>query len=114
MSFEEARLQGVAAIDFDRLGGSSSKLMPKLLGMIFSGTHVLSARGELISRDGKGRFRLERASFDDSTLPRYLIEHIITLVGKKQNPPFDPLQLSALPYGIERVDVHPGYLIVYQ
>jgi hypothetical protein len=113
MTFEEDNLQGVADIDFDLLGESSSKLGPKLLGLMFSGTHTLSAQGKLVSKNGKAFFQLEKASFDGGTLPKSLIEKIISLVGRKQDPPFDPLTPSELPYRIDHVVVHSGYALVF-
>ncbi len=112
--FEEDRLQGDAIIDFDRLGAASGKLFPKLLSLMLSGVHTITARGQLVSGDGKASFRLEQARFDNSTLPKALVEEIISAVGRKQNPPFDPLQPSHLFYGIKKIDVHPGYALVYQ
>jgi hypothetical protein len=114
MKFEEGNLTGVASIDFDKLGTTSAKLMPRLLSAVFSGTHTLDARGQLLSQGGKANFRLDQARFDNSNLPKSLVEEIITAVGKRQKPPFDPLQPSKLPYGIEKVDVHQGYIAVYQ
>jgi len=35
-------------------------------------------------------------------------------VGRKQDPPFDPMQPSKMPYEIQKVDVHSGYIVVYQ
>jgi hypothetical protein len=112
--FEEDKLQGLAAIDFDRLEATSSRLLPKLLSFMFSGTHDISARGRLVNRAGKANFQLEQARFDSSTLPNSLVEEIISMVGRKQTPPFDPLQPSQLPYKIQGIDVHPGYVLVYQ
>jgi hypothetical protein len=112
--FEEDKLQAVADIDFDRLGKTSSKLLPKLLSFMLSGVHTLMARGQLVSGNGKASFRLEQARFDNSTLPKALVEEIITAVGRKQKPPFDPLQPSELFYGIQKIDVHPGYVVVHQ
>jgi len=114
VTFEEDRLQGIADIDFDRLGAASGKMLPKLISFMFSGVHKLTARGQLLSGNGKASFRLEQARFDNTTLPNALVEEIITAVGRKQNPPFDPLQPSQLFYDIDRVDVHPGYILVYQ
>lgn len=114
MTFEEGNLRGVASINFDKLGSASKKFMPKLLSAVFSGTHILDARGQLLSGSGKASFRLGQARFDNSNLPKSLVEEIITAVGKRQNPPFDPLQPSNLPYRIEKVDVHQGYITVYQ
>lgn len=114
MTFEESSMQGVAAIDFDRLGTTSSKFFPKIISLMFSGTHTITARGQLLSKNGNANFYLEQARFDNSSLPKSLVEEIISAVGRKQNPPFDPLQPSPMPYKIEKVDVHPGYIIVYQ
>jgi hypothetical protein len=113
MTFEEEYLKGIAEIDFDRLD-ESSKIAPKLLSLLFSGTHVLLVRGKLASKNGKAGFLLEEALFDNSLLPKPLVEKLITMVGRKQKPPFDPLKPSELPYGIQSVEVHPGYLVVHQ
>jgi hypothetical protein len=111
---EKNGLQAVASIDFDSLKSSSDKLLSKLLGLMFSGTHTLTAKGQLISKGGKANFRLDQARFDDTTLSRYLVEQIITAVGRKQNPPFDPLQPSKIFYEIEKMDIHSRHIIVYQ
>ena len=112
--FEEDKLEAVADIDFDRLGKTSSKLFPKLLSFMLSGVHTLTVRGQLVSGNGKASFRLEQARFDTSRLPNALVEEIITAVGRKQKPPFDPLQPSELFYGIQKIDVHAGYVVVHQ
>jgi hypothetical protein len=111
---EENKLQAMATIDFDRLRSASSKVLPKILGYIFSGMHTLAVNGQLFSNEGKAYFRLDQALFDDNALPRYLVEEIITAVGRRQNPPFDPLQPSKIFYEIEKADIHAGYVIVYQ
>jgi hypothetical protein len=114
IKFEEDRLQGVALIDFDRLGKTSTRFMPKLLSFMLSGVHTITARGQLISGNGKASFRLEQAQFDTTTLPKALVEEIITAVGRKQNPPFDPMQPSQLFYDVQKIDVHTGYVLAYQ
>jgi hypothetical protein len=112
--FEENRLRAIATIDFDRLGETSTRFLSKLISLMLSGTHTISARGRLVSGNGSAYFDLEEAHFDGRTLPKSLVEEIITVVGQKQNPPFDPLRPSTLPYKIEKIDVHSGYIIVYQ
>ena len=113
-TFEEAKLQGEAVIDFDILGMRASKLISKLMAMMLSGTHRLNVRGKLISKSGKANFQLEEARFDNTALPNFIVEEIITAVGRKQRPPFDPVQPSQMPYHIDRVEVHPGYIRIYQ
>jgi hypothetical protein len=111
---EKNGLQAVASIDFDSLKSSSGKLLPKLIGLMFSGTHTLTVKGKLISKAGKANFSLDQALFDDASLPRYLVEPIITAVGRKQNPPFDPLRPSQIFYKIDKMDVYSGHITVYQ
>ncbi len=112
--FTEGKIEGDAIIDFDRLGMSTTKLLSKLMASMFSGVHTLSARGRLIADQGKANFQLEDAKFDNTGLPNFLVEEIITAVGRKQRPPFDPLQPSQMPYRIEKVEIHKGYIMVFQ
>ena len=114
VTFAEGKLQGDAAIDFDRLGMSASKMLAKLMAAFLHGSHNLSARGKILSQGGKANFQLEEARFDGTSLPNFLVEEIITAVGKKQRPPFDPMQPSQMPYRIDKVDLRAGYIVVYQ
>jgi hypothetical protein len=113
-SFKEDGLKATATLDFDLLETTSTRLLPKLLGLVFSGIHTLTADGKLVSKNGKANFHLEQALFDNSALPRFLVEEIISAAGRKQNPPFDPLRPSQMPYEIDRVEVHAGYIMVFQ
>jgi len=113
-AFEKDRLQVAATVDFDRLGMESTKLLSKMANLLFSGTHTITARGKLQSGNGEAYFELEKALFGNTALPNFLVESILTAVGKKQEPPFDPMQPEEMPYKIDKVDVHPGYIIVYQ
>jgi hypothetical protein len=108
------KLKATATIDIDRLGATSGKLMPKLIGLLFSGVHALAADGQLVAKDGKAHFKLEQALLDGGALPNPLVEAIISAIGRKQNPPFDPLQPTEMPYEINKVDVDSGYIIVFQ
>jgi len=112
--FEKDRIHVAVSIDFDRLNLSSDEVLIKMLRRVLSGKHTIKARGRLQSGKGMACFVLEKALFDDTELPNFLVEEILTRVGQKQDPPFDPMQPSRLPYNIDRVDVHPGYIIVYQ
>jgi hypothetical protein len=113
-TLSEKRLSGTAGIDFDNLGMSASKTITKMLAHLFSGKHRLIVAGTLLAEAGKGSLQLEEARFDGSLLPNFMVSEIVTAVGRKQRPPFDPLQPSQMPYSIEKVDVHAGYIIVTQ
>jgi hypothetical protein len=108
------RLQADAVIDFDRLGKNSTKMLALLFGNLFSGTHTLRASGHLIATQGKANFALEEARLDEHPLPGLLVEAIISAVGRKQNPPFDPMQPTNMPYKIEQVEIREGQIVIHQ
>lgn len=108
------KLRGTAALDFDKLGLRSTNVLARMLTRLFSGVHSLSVAGKLVAAGGKARFELDEARFDGSALPNLLVEEIISAVGKKQRPPFDPLQPSQMPYAIDRVEVRSGHLVIHQ
>jgi hypothetical protein len=114
VTFEWDKVHAVALLDFDRLESTSAGFLPKIIGLILSGTHTISASGQLVSNNGSAYYRLEQARLDNSTLPKSLVKEVISFVGSKQNPPWDPLQPSKLPDKIEKVRVFPGYIIAYQ
>ncbi len=111
---ETNRLQAVALIDFDKLEMTSAKPFTHLIANMFSGIHQLNLRGNLIAQAGKASFQLGEARFDGSALPGFLVEEVITAVCRKQNPPFDPLRPTQMPYLIEQVDGHSGYILIQQ
>ena len=114
VDFHENRMRAVATINFDHLRSAGTKLLPKLIGLIFSGVHTITAEGQVPCKSGRARFVLEQARFDDRALPKYLVEEILSAVGRKQRPPFDPMQPSRMPYEINRIEMHAGYIILYQ
>jgi len=114
LTFEEDKLRAIAFIDFDKLSMNSTRILTRLAAKLFSGVHSLSVSGKLAAGDGKAKFVLDEARFDSNVLPNFLVEEIITAVGRKQRPPFDPMQPSRMPYAIDRVDVHRDYILVYQ
>lgn len=114
LTFEEDKLRATAFIDFDKLSMNSTKMVTRLMAKLFSGVHSLSMSGKLAAKDSRANFVLDEARFDGTALPGFLVEEIITMVGQKQKPPFDPMQPSKMPYAIERVEVHREYILVYQ
>ncbi|HSW38519.1 MAG TPA: hypothetical protein VLL97_03405 [Acidobacteriota bacterium] len=114
LTFNENSVTVAASIDFDRLGEISSEMMSRLISLIFSGTRTLTAEGQIISGQGKAHFNLKQARLDDRTIPNYLVNEIIALVGKTRNPPFDPMNPSELPHKIKSIALHSGFVIVHQ
>lgn len=113
-TFEESRLGCLALVDFDRLEMSSTQFVTQILAKMFSGVHALRISGQLVAEGGQAYFRLGDARFDSTTLPNFLVEEIVSTVGRKQKPPFDPMKPSDMPYKIRRVEVHSGFITVLQ
>jgi hypothetical protein len=114
LAFEEDKVRAVASIDFDKLSMNSTKMLTRLVAKLFSAKHSLSMSGTLAAKEGMANFILDEARFDDTSLPNFLVEEIISAVGRKQKPPFDPLQPSRMPYAIDRVEVHRESILVCQ
>jgi len=114
LRFEASKLQGIATVDFDRLEFTSTQILSGLLRRMMTGIHTLTVAGELVTGSGRASFKLDEARFDSLTLPNMLVAEILSAVGRKQNPPIDPMQPSELPYDIDRVDTRPGYIVIYQ
>jgi len=110
----DSALRGIASIDFDRLSLTGKQGFSRFLPRLFAGIHQLRIDGILHADEGTGRFEVRLAQFDRLKLPVFLVEEIVSAVGKKQTPPFDPIRPSSLPYGIKRVDVLPGEIIIRQ
>jgi hypothetical protein len=114
VKLEQGKVTGTATVDFDQLGMGARGMLGKLVASLFSGVHHLKVRGPVKASGGKASFVLEEARFDDTTLPNFLVEEVITAVGRKQKPPFDPMKPSQMPYGIDRAEIRPGLLLLYQ
>jgi len=114
LKFEKGSVQANAVIDFDRLEFGSTQAVNSLLRSMLSGVHTLVIAGELVSGGNKASFKLREARFDSLSLPNFLVSEIISAVGRKQDPPFDPMQPSTLPYRIEKAEVQAGFLLLYQ
>jgi hypothetical protein len=113
--FEPAKLTSRASIDFDKLLLTSRSVFARLFAKMLSGTHEIHVQGRLVANGGgQASFELEDARFDTTTLPNVLVEEIISAVGRKQTPPFDPMKPSRMPYGIDRVEMQAGQILVFQ
>ena len=114
MTFKLDVLEGLATVDFDCLKEISSKSIPTYISLLFTGIHVITSRGKILSDDGEGQVQLEQTRFDGRMLPNFLVAEAVEAVCESRNSSFNPLQHSRLPYSIKRITVHPGYIIVYQ
>ena len=103
-----------ADIDFDHLNDDSSTLLPKIIAIMFSGVHTITAHGKITSGNGQGMFEVDKANFDKLSIPVYMVKEIIAAVGLRQPHPIDLTKSSPLPFDLDRLDVRKASLIAYQ
>jgi len=114
LRFNDGRVVAVATIDFDHLNFSSTQFLNGLIRSLLTGMHTLMVSGNAVSGEGKANFNLGEARIDTVALPNILVAEIISAVGRKQQPPFDPMQPTPLPYHIQKIDVRSRYIVLYQ
>ena len=84
-----------------------------LMQTILAGKQYLSAEGSLTARNGLGQYTLTGARINDVDIPPGIVNALINLAGKKQDPPFDLTKPFRLPYNIREAELGPGYLEVF-
>ncbi|RPJ84124.1 MAG: hypothetical protein EHM18_12400 [Acidobacteria bacterium] len=95
-------------IDFDEVEIKGDSMTASLLKALLRGTQTIEVDGRLQTENGKGTYLVERATLNGMPLPASLVNSILSSVGKRQDPPFDPTEQFDLPYGVKTITVTPG------
>lgn len=111
VGLEEERLATVLDIDMDEIELSPGPAAG-LVQLLLRGRQRLSLKGILTAKDGMGTFEVTEARINAVSLPPALVRALLSAVGKKQHPPFDPTQPFELPYGIRALDLLSGKAII--
>lgn len=102
----------VMKINMDEVQLKADSMTVQLFKALLSGHPTLEVEGRLQVKNGKGTYSVERARLNDIPVPAPLVNLILSAVGKKQNPPFDPTEPFEMPYGITSVDTAPGRVVI--
>ena len=84
-----------------------------LMQTLLAGKQYISTEGSLSAVSGRGQYTLTAARIGQANIPPGIVNALIGLVGKKQNPPFDLTRPFRLPYGVQKAEVGQGYLEVW-
>jgi len=95
-------------IDFDEVEIKGDSMTASLLKALLRGTQTIEVDGRLQTENGKGTYLVERATLNGMPLPASLVNSILSSVGKRQDPPFDPTEQFDLPYGVKTITVTLG------
>ncbi|MDA2937871.1 hypothetical protein MYX75_06370 [Acidobacteria bacterium AH-259-A15] len=99
-------------VNMDELDLETDFLTASLFAALLSGRHTLELEGTLQTENGMGTYRVEQARLDGLPVPAPLVSSILSSLGQKQDPPFDPTQPFPLPYGIQSVTLQSGKLTI--
>ncbi len=108
IEMKEAIFTTFLKVNFDEVDIKGDSVTKSLLKALLRGTQTIEFDGRLKTEDGKGTYEVERATLNGMPLPPSLVNSILSAVGRRQDPPFDPMEPFDLPYGIKTVKVSPG------
>jgi hypothetical protein len=92
-------------IDFDEIEIQGDSMTKTFFKAILRGKQTIVVDGRLKTDKGKGTYHVEQASINGVPLPPSLVNAILSAVGRRQDPPFDPSQPFDLPYAIKTITV---------
>ena len=111
----EGKVRGAAVIDLDTVRKQKQRSWTDPLGYM-TGKLPLTAAGLLITQNGIGRFQLESAEISGITIPKSLLQELLSFYSKSAEKPSgismdDPFELPA---SIKEIRVGKGEAMVVQ
>ena len=111
----DGRVAGRAIVDLDAVRAQKQRGWLDPLSYL-TGKLPLSATGKLITQEGVGRFQLETAEISGVTIPKTLLQELLSYYSRTQEDPDginmdDPFEL---PSGIREIRVGKGEAMVIQ
>lgn len=93
----------LAMVDFDALERWSPSTVPVFLRSLLKGKKTIWVDYRFDVQDGKARFSVEKAFYDQTPLPAMLARRIIQVLAALQPEHIDTEQPIPLPFGIRRI-----------
>jgi hypothetical protein len=100
-----------ARIDPEKVDLESSYL--SYLQMLFKEDLAVELEGVLHTANGSGTYSVTGAAINGITVPANVVQQLLSAVGKRFDPPFDPAAGFALEYDIDRIEISKGRATVY-
>lgn len=111
----EGRVSGRATVDLDAVRTQKKRGWLDPLGYL-TGTLPVTAAGVLTTKDGKGQFQLQSAEISGVTVPKSVLQELLSYYSKtKENP--DGINMDApfeLPAHIREIKVGSGTSTIVQ
>lgn len=99
-------------VNVDELQFPVDDVMTGYLRLLLKGIQTLEIEGTLEAEKGLATYRVQEARLSGIPIPAQLVNYLLSSLGKKNNPPFDPTQPFEMPYGIQSFTFQPGNVIM--
>jgi len=99
-------------VNVDELQFPVDDVMTGYLRLLLKGIQTLEIEGTLETEKGLATYRVQEARLSGIPIPAQLVNYLLSSLGKKNNPPFDPTQPFEMPYGIQSFTFQPGNVIM--
>ncbi len=101
-----------AEVNVDELQFPVDDVTTAYLRLLLKGIQTLEIEGKLEAENGLATYRVQEARLSGITLPALLVNNLLSSLGKKNDPPFDPTQPFEMPYGIQSFTFQPGKVMM--
>ncbi|PIU18767.1 MAG: hypothetical protein COT16_01150 [Elusimicrobia bacterium CG08_land_8_20_14_0_20_44_26] len=104
-----------AAVDFDLsefFETEKNPLINKILKKSKDIKNTVYIKARVSSAKGKGIIIVNTIKINGIKLPDGMVSDALLKIGQKQNPPVDPRMLMPLPYGIQKIEILPGKIVL--
>ncbi len=99
-------------VDVDELQFQGDDVTTGYLRLVLKGIQTLEIEGKLEAENGLATYRVQEARLSGIPVPARLVNNLLSSLGKKNDPPFDPTQPFEMPYGIQSFTFQPGKVLM--
>ena len=99
-------------VNVDELQFPVDDVMTGILRLLLKGIQTLEIEGTLEAENGMATYRVQEARLSGIPIPARLVNSLLSSLGKKNDPPFDPSQPFEMPHGIQSFTFQPGTVIM--
>ncbi len=99
-------------VNVDELQFPVDDVTTAYLRLLLKGIQTLEIEGKLEAENGLATYRVQEARLSGIPIPARLVNNLLSSLGKKNDPPFDPTQPFEMPYGIQSFTFQPGKVMM--
>ncbi|MCI0418124.1 MAG: hypothetical protein L0387_41065 [Acidobacteria bacterium] len=113
IQLHQGLISGTSRINFDTLETGDGKPNP-LLSALLRGEHRLDVVASVKTQNRTGAYEVSKVLLDQREIPKPLVDLLIQKYVVPNYPAAKPNTPFPLPYNIDRADILPGKMVVYQ